>query len=572
MKQGVPVKTSESARNKIARLRVEFVRSLPQRIEELKELFAQLLADTSDSAVAVELHRCIHNLQGTGRSFGFVPLGAAARDAEQRIVELLEGEGFSSGWQESVGQQIECIASASSELLANDEGAPALPLPTPDLSETTSNPAVLKAGRKVYLCEKDESISEQMASQLACFGYQCKCFTSLPTMRQAVLEFQPDAVVMDIHFLQDDQEEGDGETPEVKQTSEKTVPTVFMASASDFQARLSAVRADGQAFLSKPVQIMEMVTMLDELTGQQQPGVYRILVVDDEPETASYHCALVEEAGMLAYPLSDAARILEVLDEFHPDLVLLDIYLKECNGRDLAKIIRQLPDYLSLPIIFLSSETDDKKQSSAMQVGAEGFLTKPVVPKKLVEAVAIRAERMRVLRSLMARDSLTGLFNHSATTRLIDSSLHAAQRSGDTMCFVMIDIDLFKAVNDTHGHPAGDQVILALARLMQQRLRASDIIGRYGGEEFALILQDTSVEHTAELVDTLREAFSQIQFYSSLSDFKCSFSAGIACFPHHDQLEFLREAADKALYLAKHQGRNQIVIDSTKTRGKGDYE
>ena len=168
MKQGVPVKTSESARNKIARLRVEFVRSLPQRIEELKELFAQLLADTSDSAVAVELHRCIHNLQGTGRSFGFVPLGAAARDAEQRIVELLEGEGFSSGWQESVGQQIECIASASSELLANDEGAPALPLPTPDLSETTSNPAVLKAGRKVYLCEKDESISEQMASQLAC--------------------------------------------------------------------------------------------------------------------------------------------------------------------------------------------------------------------------------------------------------------------------------------------------------------------------------------------------------------------------------------------------------------------
>jgi diguanylate cyclase (GGDEF)-like protein len=227
-------------------------------------------------------------------------------------------------------------------------------------------------------------------------------------------------------------------------------------------------------------------------------------------------------------------------------------------------LIRQIPDYVGLPIVFLSSETDSKKQFSAMRIGAEGFLTKPVVPDDMVAAVAIRAERMRTLRSLMARDSLTGLFNHTTTTQLLDNAVANAKRNGGELCFAMIDIDHFKSVNDTRGHPVGDQVILALSRVLQQRLRHSDIVGRYGGEEFAVILQDIAPERAAALLDELRQDFSRVIFHSASGEFSCTFSVGIAACPAHRDMERLREMADKALYEAKRGGRNRVVVDQTR--------
>jgi diguanylate cyclase (GGDEF)-like protein len=198
-----------------------------------------------------------------------------------------------------------------------------------------------------------------------------------------------------------------------------------------------------------------------------------------------------------------------------------------------------------------------------MSVGAEGFLTKPVEPEYLVAAVAIRAERMRILRTLMAKDSLTGLLNHTTTTSLLSSAISQAKRNNKTLCFAMIDIDHFKLVNDTHGHPIGDQVLLAISRVLQQRLRSSDVVGRYGGEEFAIILPNTTIEQATKTIDALRKDFSQLIFHSELGDFSCTFSAGIACFPMHNTIESLRAAADKALYQSKHNGRNQVINDLT---------
>ena len=122
------------------------------------------------------------------------------------------------------------------------------------------------------------------------------------------------------------------------------------------------------------------------------------------------------------------------------------------------------------------------------------------------------------------------------------------------------DLDCFKKVNDRYGHPAGDQVILALARILKQRLRISDVVGRYGGEEFALVLQDVTPEKAVELVNDLREDFARLTFSGNDTAFSCTFSAGIAIFPKHNNLERLREASDQALYRAKHNGRNQVVV------------
>ncbi len=556
-----PAKKQMSVQEKIAKLRATFLEQLPERVTQARAAFERLKANPEEQSSAVELHRFLHSLKGTGRSFGFHDLGTAASHGEDQAGELLEAsaKAMPDNWQEKLSASLDYVEMIAS-VLCSPEGSDAVK-DEPSFSIPTLAPEDTSVrGHLIYICDDEELVLEQLASQLACFGYQAVTFTDPIILREAVLAHRPDAIIMDINFP-NGQCAGTDMLATLRKETGKTVPAIVLSARDDFAARLAAVQAGGEAYFHKPARPMELVAILDELTRQQQHERYRILIVDDEPEIASYHAIILQEAGMVTYQLSEPNRILNVLEEFHPDIVLMDMYMPECNGRDLAKVVRQMPDYVGLPIVYLSSETDRQKQFSAMRVGAEGFLTKPVIPENLVSAVAIRAERMRTLRSLMARDSLTGLYNHTTTTQLLSSGIATAKRENNTLCFVMIDIDRFKSVNDTHGHPVGDQVLVALSRVLQQRLRNSDVVGRYGGEEFAIILTDVSVEQAATLVNELREDFSRVLFHSTNGEFHCTFSAGIASYPTHQRLELLRGAADKALYEAKRSGRNCVVID-----------
>lgn len=553
----------QQARDKIARLRATFLENLPARITEARGLLERLENNPGDHAATVDLHRFLHSLKGTGRSFGYQILGMAAAEGEDIAGHLITPGAPAIDTQQRLALTacIDAVADAARELIDAEPSARpdegnlptfALPGATADQPETNT--------RLIYICDDERALTEQLAAQFSCFGYEMVAFTDTQSFHDAVQARRPDAVIMDIRFPEG-HSAGTEVLIELGHEMAHPVPAIFLSGRDDFEARLRAVQAGGEAYFRKPARTLELIAALDELTRQQKPEPYRILIVDDEPEIASYHGIILQQVGMITCLINEPERVLPALSEFQPDMVLMDMYMPGCTGRDLAKLIRQVPDHVGLPIVYLSSETDKQKQFSAMRIGAEGFLTKPVVPENLVAAVAIRAERMRTLRSLMARDSLTGLFNHTTTTQLLENAIASAKRSGGSLCFAMIDIDRFKSVNDTYGHPVGDQVILAMARVLQQRLRNSDVVGRYGGEEFAVILQDTPIDRAAQLIDELRQDFARVLFHSASGEFTCSFSAGIAAFPSHNRLERLREAADKALYEAKRSGRNRVVVD-----------
>lgn len=546
-----------SARERIAKLRATFLSQLPERAARVRALFEQFKLAPHDKAIAIELHRALHNIKGTGRSFGFFELGAAIAPGEELAARLTESlpENWQQGLENCLNQVDLAIADACASPGGNESD---LTLPTSSDPFSTGN-----MGRVVYLCDDEVLQLEQLASQLGCFGYETVSFDNPQALYDAVLARRPDAVILDINFPQGRDAGTDVLAKLNAVAGARSVPALMLSERDDFAARLAAVKAGGEAYFHKPARAWDLVETLDLLTGQHKPEPYRILVVDDEAEIASYHCIILQEAGMVTYQLNEPSRVLDVLQEFRPDMVLMDMYMPGCSGYDLAKLIRQIPDHLSLPIVFLSTETDQKKQFSAMRIGAEGFLTKPVVPEDMVAAVTIRAERMRTLRALMARDSLTGLFNHTATTQLLVSAIANARRNGSTVCFGMIDIDNFKSVNDTHGHPVGDHVILALSRVLLQRLRNSDIVGRYGGEEFAVILQNVSIARAAQLLDELRQDFARVIFNSSSGEFSCTFSAGVAQYHAHQSMEGVRETSDRALYEAKRGGRNRVVVDQS---------
>lgn len=545
-----------SRMDRIAALRTAFVEQLPQRVERMRVALAGLAALPPGRAACEDLHRLLHNLKGSGAAFGFNALGAAAAEAEALVLVRLTGaEGDVQQMTRAV-DAIEAIIESIRQGAAPTDEDPSgfvaisehLRSPTPD------------GGRLVYLCDDELGPLEQLAMQLSCFGYQTEIFSDVQALRAAVLARRPDCVVMDITFPEG-RDLGTALIAELNRETVNPVVTIFLSARDDFDARLNAVRAGGAAYVVKPPRALQIVGLLDELTGSRSAEPYRILVVDDDPAVANYHCVILQDAGMVTRHVAEPARALQALREFRPDMVLMDMYMPGCLGSELALVIRQMPDYFALPIVYLSSETDRQKQFVAMRIGADGFMMKPVKADELVSAVAIRAERMRALRGLIARDSLTGLLNHTAITQMLEALMASAERRSSPLAFVMIDIDEFKLVNDTHGHPAGDQVIIALARVLRHQLRRSDVVGRYGGEEFAVILQDTSLDEANAIIDVLRMTFSRIVFHAGQGEFSCTFSAGIAAYHGQTRFEYLCEAADQALYRAKRLGRNRVVVD-----------
>jgi diguanylate cyclase (GGDEF)-like protein len=283
------------------------------------------------------------------------------------------------------------------------------------------------------------------------------------------------------------------------------------------------------------------------------------MIVDDDPALAEYHALILQETGMITMTVNDPLQVMSPLYEFKPDLILMDMYMPGCNGMELAKAIRQIGSYLSIPIVYLSSETDTDKQFQAMQIGGDEFLTKPIKPQHLISSVAVRAERMKTIRSFMVRDSMTGLFNHTATKEYLDTAIAQAQSKQQDICFALIDLDNFKLVNDTHGDPIGDRVLIALGRFFKQRARKNDIVGRFGGDEFAVILPGCIISEAAAILNELRESFAAVSFQAKDETFSCTFSCGVAPLSLYGDATALNSVAEEALYAAKKEGRNRVV-------------
>ena len=198
----------------------------------------------------------------------------------------------------------------------------------------------------------------------------------------------------------------------------------------------------------------------------------------------------------------------------------------------------------------------------SMKRDGDDILYPPLLDDILIESVIVRIERARSLRSLMITDRLTGLFNHTALMERLDTSMENARQRNRSLSFAMIDIDRFRSVNDRYGLATGDTVIKNLARLLRHRLGDRALIGRYGGEEFGVILRDLAAGEAADLLDSAREAFSKVRQSFYREDFYVSFSCGIASSGEFAETSQITQAADQRLYAAKEAGRNKVVAEN----------
>ncbi len=321
-------------------------------------------------------------------------------------------------------------------------------------------------------------------------------------------------------------------------------------------ARLAAASKEAAAILVEPVSETALLDTLERIEEQRTHGGIHVLAVDDDVVSLKTVAVILEHQGMRVSMATNARDALSAISVSRPDLLLLDLLMPEVDGIELARAIRYDEELADLPIVFHSAEDAIPRKPQALDLGADDYLQKPVVAAELVRLVRSRALRARRLRRLMTRDSLTGLLNHKTLLDELALELARASRNDQPLSFAMLDLDHFKEVNDTYGHQAGDTVIVTLGRQIRRRLRSTDRIGRYGGEEIGVVLPDTRVETASRVIDGIRKRFSRI---TEATGHRVTLSAGVAGCPPHVDPERLVEAADRLLYSAKRGGRNRVV-------------
>ena len=540
--------TESKAGFRSASLRSYFAARLPERLREIEEAWEQTRAAGWTEEEARTFHRLAHSLAGAGATFGFPAVTDAARRLEQRLKPV------------ALGTAPPPDDAQVSELLAGLRRAGRTPAETG--SEELALPADASADdpgrRDVLLVEGDPALGPWLSQQLERFGYRVRLLDQPEELVAEIERAPPAALLIDQDFL-DRRLLGPQGLSRLRRNLRAPVRLLYLSDRDDLEARLEAVRAGGEAYFTKPVDVGALVDQLDVLTGPPAEA-YRALVVEADEELAGECAGALRAAGLQVAVETDPERFLEALAASRPDVVLVGLELPGCGGAELAAVLHQLEGYVGTPVLFLAPSGSAEDRLTVVELGGDELLARPIDPLHLIAAVTGRVRRGRRLASLIAYDGLTSLLNHANLKQQLETELARAARESSTVAFALLDLDHLQSINATWGYAAGDRLLRTLALFLKQRLRRSDLVGRYGGDEIGILLPHTDGPAAATVLENLRESFSRLHQSHAGADLSATFSGGIAAFPDCPTPDLLLDAAARALASAKEQGRNRVVL------------
>ena len=307
------------------------------------------------------------------------------------------------------------------------------------------------------------------------------------------------------------------------------------------------------------VHLESLIALIHESISRRLLSSEPILLVEDDPEMAKLLKKHLDSQGYTVEHAGNASVFHDKVQEQPFSLVLMDVSLPDADGRNLLVELKQQGDLAHIPVMIMSGRGSSIR-AECLALGADQVFDKPLDLHALTAAVSERLKTKRLMESQAFFDPLTGLPNRAALYQNYRRYLALAQRHNKPLSIGILDIDHFKLINDTWGHPAGDKVLRDLSTLLAESLRESDVVARWGGEEFVLLLPDTPLQNAWQVIDSLREKVAAQAFETPDGHgLNLNFSGGVASVRLRSTLEESVARADHALYTAKQEGRNCVV-------------
>ena len=291
--------------------------------------------------------------------------------------------------------------------------------------------------------------------------------------------------------------------------------------------------------------------------------IQKVLIIDDSAVVHAFVKSKLSGEPIEFHSAPNGNVGLELAASLQPDLILLDVEMPHPNGFEVCRLLKAEPVTMNIPIIFLTGASSTEEKIKGLELGAVDYVTKPFDIAELRARVR-GSLRTKYLLDLLSRkamiDGLTGLWNRGYMDQRLKAELSLIKRTGLPFSCIMADVDHFKSINDTYGHAFGDAALIAVSQIFAENSRTEDIVCRYGGEEFVLLLPGIDIDGAMTFAERLRRTISQLTLLHSGQQVKLTCSFGVSKVGPTDFADASPvQLADQALYDAKRGGRNRVV-------------
>ncbi len=513
-----------------------FQAKVSAQVEVLEQAATSSLIQSLNLELRQQAKQDAHTLAGSLSMFGFPHGGDLARNIEQLLgspapLSLDQAKQFQAwvmGLRHDIEQPIEEQNSEST--LAN------------------THPLLL-------IADGDRPLAAALASEAEKQGFKSMIAPDLTTAQAVLHQYQPDIVLLDLEISSNSQESLALLSEFQRQIP--PIPVLVFSSQASLAERVEVARHGGRFFLQKPFSSTQVFEAVNQVLKRTEPAQAKIMVVDDDPKIVLVLKTLLEPWGLKVTMLQDPLQFWETLEACSPDLLILDVEMPYLGGIELCQVVRNDIRWGGLPILFLTAHTEVAVINQVFAVGADDFVSKPIVGPELVARIITRLERLKLMRRIAETDPLTGVANRQKSTQDLDEMLSLASRHQQPLSFTILDLDHFKQVNAQYGHAAGDTVLRQVGYLLQQSFQSEDVIARWGGEEFVVGMYGMTSEEAVQRLMPLIKILEQQPFYDDEGQlFQVLLSAGIAQYPQDgNDLRSLYRSADAALQQAKKKQR-----------------
>ncbi|WP_018141846.1 MULTISPECIES: EAL domain-containing protein [unclassified Thioalkalivibrio] len=512
-------------------------------------------AETQNIPESLHLIRNIaHRLSGSGAAFGFAELSQRASELEWACEQAIKSA--PPEYNATIFERLQDLLSCIERSTGMDEDVDETDEPASINSLAPSAESI-----NLLLVDDDPDFSAQVSQVLNERGYQVHCLEDITGLEQAIARHQPLALIVDMDFY-GDQFAGSAHVFSWRRTDGTPLPVFFVSAFDSFELRLAAARAGGNHFLSKPLDIPNLISLLHSELDLAPSEPYRIMLVDDDDDLLNLYGSLLSQAGYNVSTATSAKQALSMLEYKQPELIIIDVYMPDCSGLDLGKIIRQHEDHATIPLLFMSAAADTDVQLACARLANDEFVSKPIEPWRLLMVVKSRVSRGRLLRAqggaLTASEAAT---HHDPLTSLPTLSRFriAAEKAlqhttQDRFSAVMkLDVRDFHTINNVHGNFFGDRVLQQLAWELSRCLNSTDVLSRENGDEFLVLSHGhDSRDSVSRFAKQMIQTLETIKVDADRSIIAVSVDMGIAIASTNiKSAAQLLDHADTALFRAK---------------------